>query len=320
MLEKEAEMPFKPAERLYRSFAASNFQPVEREDSTASQEPSYKVRGYYTVWNSEYELYPRTKYWPAEYEQVDSHALDDADLSDVIFQENHEGSPLARIRNGSLQLGTDEHGAWCIADLGGCQRGRDIFESIKNGLIVEMSFGFIIDDTDESNGYTTFQDENGDYHTTITRVRKVFDCSCVSIPASPYTEISELRSLSAARERIEADRKAAEHDPEPEQEEMRELTKPALTDEELDAIADALERRAKERKAEDAPDGEKEERELPDFLKDDDDEDDDEDEEKRESDEDVEERDCDDEEERRSADEARARRMRRARAMALINV
>lgn len=203
-------MPFKPTERLYRSFAASNFQPVEQEEPTDSQEPSYKVRGYYTVWNSEYELYPRTKYWPAEYEQVDRHALDDADLSDVIFQENHEGSPLARIRNGSLQLGTDDHGAWCIADLGGCQRGREIYESIKNGLIVEMSFGFIIASDEDSEGYTSFKDENGDYHTTITRIQKVFDCSCVSIPASPYTEISELRSLSAARKKIEAERAAAE--------------------------------------------------------------------------------------------------------------
>lgn len=203
-------MPFKPSERLYRSFTASNFQPVEHEDSADSQEPSYRVKGYWTVFNSEYELYPRSKYWPAEYEQIDPHALDEADLSDVLFQENHEGSPLARIRNGSLEVGIDNHGAWCVADLGGCQRGRDVYESIKNGLIVEMSFGFIVDSTDESEGYTTFKDENGDYHTTITRIRKVFDCSCVSIPASPYTEISELRSISAARRRIESERAQAE--------------------------------------------------------------------------------------------------------------
>lgn len=234
-------MPFKPSERLYRSFAASNFQPVEHDDSTDSQEPSYKVRGYYTVWNSEYELYPRTKYWPAEYEQVDRHALDGADLSDVIFQENHEGSPLARIRNGSLQLGTDDHGAWCIADLGGCQRGREIYESIKNGLIVEMSFGFIIASDEDSEGYTSFKDENGDYHTTITRIQKVFDCSCVSIPASPYTEISELRSLSAAREKIEAERAAADSgetksdetvaDPQPEETRSSVQEKPSAEDE-----------------------------------------------------------------------------------------
>ena len=201
-------MPYKPGVRLYRSFSANNFEPVAREAD--AEEPSYKVRGYYTVWDSEYCLYERSKNWPAEYERVDRHALDGTDLSDVIFQENHAGSPLARNRNGSLELGTDEHGAWCIADLGGCQRGREIYESIKTGLLVEMSFGFIVDNTEERDGYTSFKDENGDYHTTITHIRKIFDVSCVSIPASPFTEISELRSASAATERIEADRKADE--------------------------------------------------------------------------------------------------------------
>lgn len=210
-------MPYKPSKRQYRSFAASNFEPIKREavldengNEVTPDEPSYKVRGYWTVFNSEYELYPRTKYWPAEYEQIDSHALDNADLHDVVFQENHEGSPLARTRNGSLELGTDDHGAWCIADLGGCQRGRDLYESIVNGLIVEMSFGFIIDNTEESDGYTTFKDEDGDWHTTITRIRKVYDCSAVTFPANPATDISEMRKRSYLADLIDADRKAAE--------------------------------------------------------------------------------------------------------------
>ena len=62
-------MPFKPSERQYRSFAASNFKPIANEANES--EPSYKVRGYFTTWNDEYCLYERTKYWPAEYEQID---------------------------------------------------------------------------------------------------------------------------------------------------------------------------------------------------------------------------------------------------------
>ncbi len=201
-------MPYKPSARQYRSFAASNFKPITRDDQSESSEPSYKVRGYYTTWNTEYELYPRTKFWPAEYEQIDRHALDNADLSDVIFQENHEGSPLARLRNNSLILGTDEHGAWCEAYLGGCQRGRDLYESICNGLVVEMSFGFTIDSNDESEGFTSFKDEEGDYHSTITRISKIYDCSAVSIPANPTTEISEIRKRSYLADVIESDRQA----------------------------------------------------------------------------------------------------------------
>lgn len=205
-------MPYRHNKREYRSFAASDFKPVTRDnENEPSDEPTYRVKGYFSVFSSEYELFPRTKYWPAEYEQIDPHAFDEADMSDVIFQLNHEGAPLARQRNGSLTVGVDEHGAWCEAYLGGCQQGRDLFESIQNGLIVEMSFGFTIYEDDDSVGYTTYQDEEGDYHTTITRIRKVFDCSAVSIPASPFTEISEKREkrsyLSAT---IEADRKAEE--------------------------------------------------------------------------------------------------------------
>ena len=200
-------MPFKPGERQYRTFAASNFQTVQAEES---DEPSYKVRGYFTTFGDEYLVYEGCDWWPAEYEQIDARALDAADMTDVIFQENHEGSPLARQRNGSLTIGVDDHGAWCEAYLGGCQRGRDAFESIQNGLLVEMSFAFTIAHDEDGEGYTTFRAEDGTYHHTITRISKVYDCSVVSIPANPATDISELRMRSYAAARIEADHRAEE--------------------------------------------------------------------------------------------------------------
>lgn len=200
-------MPYRPDVREYRSFKASNFVALEDENSN---EPSYRVRGHYSTWNQEYCLYERTGSWPAEYEQIDRHAFVNADMSDVIFQENHEDSPLARIRNNSLILGEDETGPWCEAYLGGCQRGRDLYESIKNGLIDEMSFGFTIADDENGVGYTTFRDESGDYHTTITRVSKIYDVSAVSFGANPNTNIGEMRKRSYLAARIEADRRAEE--------------------------------------------------------------------------------------------------------------
>ena len=201
-------MPYKPAERQYRSFSAKNFRVLEAE----GDEPSYRVKGYFTTFNDEYELYPRTKYWPAEYEQIDRHALDGADMGDVIMQYDHSGMVMARIRNGSLTIGTDDHGAWCEADLSGCRQARDLYESIRSGLVVEMSFAFAIADDEDGQGYTTFKDESGDYHTTITRISKVYDCSAVSIPANPGTDIGgeERKARSYLSARIEADRKAAE--------------------------------------------------------------------------------------------------------------
>jgi len=254
-------MPYRPESRQYRNFAASNFQPLKRElDQDGNEKPTYKVKGYYTTFSTEYCLYERTKYWPAEYEQIDPHALDEADLSDVIFQENHEGSPLARIRNSSLELGTDMHGAWCIADLGGCQRGRDLYESIANGLIVEMSFGFTIDNTEDSDGYTTFKDEEGDYHTTITRIAKVYDVSAVTWGANNTTDISELRKRSYLAARIEADRKAEQESQaeEPEDVEQRSAEQPEqvmaeVGEFDVDSIVEQVIERMAKRDAQESP-------------------------------------------------------------------
>lgn len=210
-------MPYSP-ERQYRSFAASNFEPVVREavvddeGNEVEQAQSYAVRGHFTTFDSEYELLP------GFFEKIDPHALDEADMKDVIFQENHEGSPLARIRNGSLRVGIDPDGGWCEADLGGCQRGRDLYESIQNGLVVEMSFGFTLDE----DGFEWDEDEDGNVHSTITRISKVFDVSGVSIPANPGTDISARAYLDGA---IEAKQKQQEMLQRAEQEQAEALSR-----------------------------------------------------------------------------------------------
>ena len=186
-------MPFKPNSRQYRSFSADNFRALESEGG----EESYLVRGYFTTFGEEYELMPD---W---FEQVDAHALDGADMNDVVFQVNHEGTPMARQRNGSLKIRVDTHGGWCEADLGGCREGRDLYESIKNGLIVEMSFGFRIADE----GIEWTEDEDGTIHSTIRHIKTVYDVSAVTFPANPGTEISARSYLDGV---IEARRKQQE--------------------------------------------------------------------------------------------------------------
>ena len=179
-------MPFQPNVRQYRDFAVTNFRALEREDS----KDSFVVRGYFTTFDDEYELLPDF------YERIDRRALDDANMSDVIFQLNHDGQPLARQRNKSLRVGIDEHGGWCEADLSGCQQGRDIYESIKNGLIDRMSFGFTI----ANDGFEWEEDDDGVIHSVITRISKVYDVSCVSLPANPGTDISARSYLDGAIE------------------------------------------------------------------------------------------------------------------------
>lgn len=160
-------MPIK-AEREYRQ--SMPFSIVEQEDS-------YIVEGYATTFDVPYDFgYDGVK------EMIKSSALIGADLSDVIFQMNHDGQVLARLRNNSLQIKADEHGLYVRADLSGSKAGRDLHEAIKNGLMDKMSWGFLIAD----DGWEFDRDSRT---AIITKIAKVFDVSAVSLPANEDTEI-----------------------------------------------------------------------------------------------------------------------------------
>ena len=162
-------VPYKPNQREYRNFDMQ-LEPQEVEGV-------YIVEGYATTFDVPYDFgYDGVK------ECIRSTALDGADLSDVIFQLNHEGQTLARLRNGSMQLETDGHGLKVRADLGGSTAGRELYEAIKSGLIDKMSWGFAV----AKDGWEYDHDTRTSY---VNKVSKVFDVSAVSIPADADTEI-----------------------------------------------------------------------------------------------------------------------------------
>lgn len=177
-------MPVKDG-REYRSFELS-----------ANQPEGCVVEGYATTFGSAYELY--TVGGETYYERIDPHALDEADMSDVIFQLNHTGIVMARKRNGTLEIDIDPHGLHVRADISGCQDGRNLKEAIDNGLIDRMSWGFMIADDG-------WEYDRNTRTSTITKVSKVFDVSAVSIPANQGTEIHARSYLDGAieKERME---------------------------------------------------------------------------------------------------------------------
>lgn len=177
-------MPYKPSERQYRAFV--DFSAVKSDEKNP-----YTVEGYATTFDVPYDFGPGTK------ECISSRALDGADMSDVIFQMNHEGPVMARMRNGTLRLEPDAHGLHVVADLSGSKYGRDLYEAIANGLMDRMSWGFMIaDDGWEWDANTRTS--------TVTRVTKVFDVSAVSLPADEDTEIHARSYLDGV---IEAEQK-----------------------------------------------------------------------------------------------------------------
>lgn len=170
-------MPSK--EREYRSMELRSA--VQEND-----EKNYIVEGYATTFGDVYELYRDGKYVVKE--TVDRDAFKNTDMSDVVFQIDHEGRVFARTRNGSLELETDGHGLKTRTDLGLTESSRSVWEDIDAGLYDRMSFAFTV----TKDSYIEEEMDNGDIvlTRTILEVGKLYDVSAVSFPANPYTDIS----------------------------------------------------------------------------------------------------------------------------------
>lgn len=161
------------------------------------------VEGYATTFDEPYPLY-EGKYYKV-YEKIDPHAFDECDMSDVIMQYDHEGRVFARNKNGTLTLAIDQKGLKISADLGGTEIGRQLYEEIKGGYTDKMSFGFVVEE--DKREVTRIHDEELEIVTrTITKVKKLYDVSAVSLPANDATSISARRYSNGVIAGIEAER------------------------------------------------------------------------------------------------------------------
>jgi len=144
-----------------------------------NDEGKMEIKGYAVVFNSP-ETYDYT-------EVIDEHALDEADMSDVVLRYNHNDSfmVLARTRNHSLQLEKDNTGLMIDATLqDDITDHRNIYNAIKSGLIDKQSFAFSVEEDDY------------DYDTdtrTIKKIGKLYDVSVVDQPFYNATDVSIAR-------------------------------------------------------------------------------------------------------------------------------
>ena len=144
-----------------------------------TENKNMEIKGYAVVFNSP-EKYGYT-------EVIDKHALDEADMSDVVLRYNHNDSfiVLARTRNGSLKLNTDDVGLMMEAKLqDDITDHKNIFNAIKSSLIDKQSFAFTVDE------------DSYDYDTdtrTILKIGKLYDVSVVDQPFYNATDVSVAR-------------------------------------------------------------------------------------------------------------------------------
>lgn len=205
MIDKKKLLERLEAGQEYRSIAISNI------ELRTEGENDLIVEGYATTFEKPYELYNLGDYIVQE--QVARNAFDGCDMSDVIFQYDHNGRVMARTRNKTLELSTDNHGLKIRAHLGGTELGRQLYEEIKGGYTDRMSFRFkvgknrreVIEEDHEKNVTTVLR--------TIESITKLYDVSAVSIPANEATDISARSAADGAieglreQERLQAEKR-----------------------------------------------------------------------------------------------------------------
>lgn len=197
-------MPIKTNEREYRNFVLSIVEVAE------GGEGGMIVRGYASTFNQPYVLYEDDGLIIEE--TVDPGAFEEADMSDVIMQYDHEGRVFARLSNDTLRLSVDEHGLAIEADLGGTQIGRQLYEEIKGGYTNKMSYAYTV--TDDGTVWTREKLPDGRLHEmrSVTHIKKVYDVSAVSLPANDATSISVRKLTDGVIAELEAERLRAEQE------------------------------------------------------------------------------------------------------------
>lgn len=136
------------------------------------------ISGYFSVFRSNYEL------WPGATESVAETAFDEALSDDIRCLIDHESRlVLGRNKAGTLTLKTDSRGLWGEVKINrNDQDAMNLYERVKRGDVDQCSFGFDI--LEES-----FEDRGDSVHWTIRKV-KLYEVSIVTFPAYTDTSVS----------------------------------------------------------------------------------------------------------------------------------
>ena len=160
---------------------------IPSEFQTREENGTLSIEGYFSVFNSTYEIGPGMS------ESIAPGAFTDTISGDIRALINHDSTlVLGRTKAGTLELREDSHGLWGRVTVNpNDSDAMNLYSRVKRGDVDGCSFGFDIvsEDTDIS--------EDGSVHWTIKGV-KLYEVSCCTFPAYEDTNIS-------ARERDRGD-------------------------------------------------------------------------------------------------------------------
>ena len=172
---------------------------VTSQFETREAEGDLSIEGYFSVFNSIYEL------WPGATESVAPGAFSDTLGNDIRALVNHDSTlVLGRNKAGTLELREDSHGLWGKIKVNPNDGdAMNLYERVKRGDVDQCSFGFMIESEE-----TDFR-EDGSVHWTIRKVN-LFEVSVCTFPAYEETEVSARKADYAEIQKRKAEKWRAE--------------------------------------------------------------------------------------------------------------
>ena len=151
---------------------------VASEFQTRAEEDGLYISGYFSVFNSNYQL------WEGATESVAETAFDETLSGDIRCLVDHETRlVLGRTKAGTLTLKTDSRGLWGEVRINPKDTdAMNLYERVKRGDVDQCSFGFRILDEE-------FTDNGNSVHWTIKKV-ELYEVSVVTFPAYTDTSVS----------------------------------------------------------------------------------------------------------------------------------
>lgn len=154
-------------------------------------------------------------------ELIHKGALDGCDMSDVVFDFNHDFNKVLARNNksdgttGSLSLTVDDTGLFFDAVPTDTSYSRDLIENMRNGVVNKCSFIFNIDwsDPDAQDWDWDLKGERGYDLRTINKFKSISDVSVVVFPAyestetTVYTRAKNEKSNEADKAKLELEKR-----------------------------------------------------------------------------------------------------------------
>lgn len=121
-------------------------------------------------------------------ETLDSHCLDDTDMSNVVATFNHDESKLLGRSGVNLTLEKDKVGLRFKIDLPNTTLANDVLEEVRMGILSQCSFAFTMPD-DKADVWERSNEDDAEYKRTVLAIDKLYDVSIVTTPAYEDTNV-----------------------------------------------------------------------------------------------------------------------------------